>query len=195
MVKKNIFRTVGILTIAYLLFRKKSNAMTTTNSGSGSSGSSGSENPIPDQMIVDAFRKIFNIYGREKTQRLEQLFRWETNHFRSGQFKGTFSPGMEPSPNTNRTFPFGWSSLRNFATAKGYASNQFNVSGPYREGGTGIPKYFVKFPDLFSSMLFVMYVIEKRGWNFGKWRAFDETISNDYNNKLNTVIPRITNTF
>ena len=193
MVKKKIFQTVGILTIAYLLLRKKSNAMTTTNSGS--SGSSGSGNAIPDQMIVDALRKIFNIYGREKTQRLEQLFRWETRHFRSGQFKGTFSPGMEPSPNTNRTFPFGWSSLRNFATAKGYATNQFGVSGPYTEGGTGIPKYFVKFPDLFSSMLFVMYVIEKRGWNFGKWRAFDETISNNYNNKLNTVIPRITNTF
>ena len=188
---------MGVAALTYFFYKKMKSPSPSGSSGSNSSGSSGSGSSasIPNEMIVQALRKIYNLYGREKTQRLEQLFRWETNHFKSGQFKGTFSPGMEPSPNTNRTFPFGWNSLKSFAADKGYSQNQFGVSGPYIEGGTGIPKYFVKFPDLFTSMLFVMYIIEKRGWNFGKWRAFDATISTNYNNHLDTVIPRITNTF
>jgi len=184
---------MGAAALIYFLYKK----MKTPNaSGSSSSGSSsGGSRPVPNQDIVDALQKIYNIYGRAKTEKLEQLYRKETAHFTSGQFKGTFSPGMEPSPQSNTVFPFGWSSLRNFATAKGYTPNQFYLSTPYTEGGTGIRKKFVAFPDLFSAMLFVMYVIEKRGWNFGKWRAFDETISSNYNASLNNIIPRITNTF
>jgi len=148
-----------------------------------------------EENIKEAFKQIFNDFGREKTERLEQLFRWETSHFRSGQFKGTNSPGMEPSPNGNKVFPYGWTSLKNFATAYNIPSTSFFISGPYTEGGTGKQKYFVGFPNVYIAMLFVMYVISRRDWNFGKWRAFDAAISNDYNNKLNTVIPRITNTF
>ena len=84
--------------------------------------------PVTDENIKEAFKKIYNEFGREKTQRLEQLFRWETSHFRSGQFKGGFSPGMEPSPNTNRVFPFGWTSLKKFADAYSIPYSRFYIS-------------------------------------------------------------------
>lgn len=178
---KNTKLIIGAAALLFLFFRatkKKNEAM-----------------PISDENIKEALRKIYNEFGREKTERLEQLFRWETNHFKSGQFRGSGSPGMEPSPNNNKVFPFGWTSLKNFSNAYNIPSGAFFISGPYTEGGTNKQKYFVGFPNLYASMLFVMYVIGRRGWNFGKWRAFDETIAADYNNKLNTVIPRITNTF
>ena len=151
--------------------------------------------PLTDENIKDALKKIFDQYGREKTEKLEQLFRKETAHFTSGQFRGGFSPGMEPSPNTNRIFPYGWSSLKNFSDANSIPYSSFYITGPYTEGGTGRQKYFVGFPNVYTAMLFVMYVISRRGWNFGKWRAFDETISSNYNASLNRIIPRITRTF
>lgn len=197
--KNKVFTYIAAAAAIYFLYKKMKAPSTpgSSSSGSSSSGSSssGSSRPLSDQIIVDALRKIYQQYGREKTAKLEQLYRKETAHFTSGQFKGTYSPGMEPSPQSNTVFPFGWSSLRNFATAKGYQPFQFYLSVPYTEGGTGIRKKFIAFPDLYSAMLFVMYVIEKRNWNFGKWRAFDETISSNYNASLNNIIPRITNTF
>lgn len=191
MVKKKTYKALGIITAAaviYFLFKKKKPSPMAT-SGTHIT------HLITNAIVTDALRRIYNQYGREKTSRLEQLYRKETRNFTSGQFVGTFSPGMEPSPQTNTTFPFGWSSLQSFATTKGYTPNQFYLSAPYVEGGTGIRKKFIGFPDLYSAMLFVMYIIEKRGWNFGKWRAFDETISNNYNASLNNYVPSITNTF
>jgi hypothetical protein len=187
--KNNIGMYLGAAALLFLFIRARKAPAASINLFSNRPNM-----PVTDSDIKNALQQILNEYGREKTQRLEQLFRWETNHFKSGQFKGSYSPGMEPSPNSNRTFPYGWTSLKNFALANNIPSSQFYVSGPYTEGGTGKQKFFVGFPNLYSSMKFVMYVIGKRGWNFGKWRAFDETIAADYNNKLNTVIPRITNT-
>ena len=151
--------------------------------------------PITDENIKEALRKIFNEFGREKTEKLEQLYRKETAHFRSGQFKGGASPGMEPSPNTNKVFPYGWTSLKKFADFYSISYSSFYLTGPYTEGGTGKQKFFIGFPNVYTAMLFVMYVISNRGWNFGKWRAFDETISTNYNNSLNNIIPKITRTF
>lgn len=151
--------------------------------------------PVTDENITQALRKIFDEFGREKTEKLEQLYRKETAHFKSGQFLGGASPGMEPSPNNNKIFPYGWTSLKKFADAYSIPYSNFYITGPYTEGGTGRQKFFVGFPNVYTAMLFVMYVISKRGWNFGKWRAFDETISANYNASLNTIIPRITRTF
>lgn len=145
--------------------------------------------------IKAALKKIYDQYGREKTTKLEALYRNETAHFTSGQFKGTFSPGMEVSPQTNTTFPFGWSSLKVFADNNNIPYSKFFASQNYTEGGTGTPKKFVGFPDLYTAMKFVMFTIERRNWNFGKWRAFDEQIAATYNAKLDTIRTPYTNSF
>lgn len=184
--KKNIGIYLSAAALLFLFLRaRKAPASTSINTNM----------PVPDANISNALKRIFDQFGREKTEKLEQLYRKETAHFKSGQFKGGYSPGMEPSPNTNRTFPYGWTSLKKFADAYSIPYTSFYITGPYTEGGTGKQKFFVGFPDLYTSMLFVMYVIGRRGWNFGKWRAFDETISSNYNASLNRIIPRITRTF
>jgi hypothetical protein len=186
-----IFVVVGASALIYFLFKKfKMPESSTPGSNSAPNGAA-----VSDAVIVDALKRINAIYGKEKTKKLEQLFRNETRHFTSGQFKGTFSPGMEPAPNTNRTYPYGWSSLKNFAIANNIPASSFYIGGPYTEGGTGRQKYFVGFPNLYTSMLFVMYVIEKRGWNFGKWFSFNESSAQHYNEQISKIIPRITNTF
>ena len=187
--KQNIGMYIGAAALLFLILRARKSSAATPNSNF-------SNMPNTDEATIKiALKRIFDEFGRAKTEKLEQLFRKETAHFKSGQFKGGGSPGMEPSPNTNRTFPYGWTSLKNFADAYTIPYDLFYITGPYTEGGTGKQKFFVGFPDVYTSMLFVMYVIGRRGWNFGKWRAFDETISNNYNASLNTIIPRITRTF
>lgn len=184
--KKKIGMYLGAAALLFLFIRARRAPASTSNF---------SNMPITDENIKAALKRIFDEFGREKTEKLEQLYRKETAHFRSGQFRGGASPGMEPSPNTNRTFPYGWTSLKRFADTYSIPYTDFYITGPYTEGGTGRQKYFVGFPNVYTAMLFVMYVVGRRGWNFGKWRAFDETISSNYNASLNTIIPRITRTF
>lgn len=184
--KKKIGLYLGAAALLFLFVRARKAPASTSNF---------STMPINDDTIKEALKKIFDEFGREKTEKLEQLYRKETAHFRSGQFKGGASPGMEPSPNNNRTFPYGWTSLKKFSEAYNIPAEKFYITGPYTEGGTGKQKYFIGFPNVYTAMLFVMYVIGRRGWNFGKWRAFDETISSNYNASLNTIIPKITRTF
>jgi hypothetical protein len=150
---------------------------------------------ITESNIKKTLKKIYDEYGRLKTTKLESLYRNETGQFNSGQFLGTLSPGMEISPQTNIVFPFGWSSLKSFADQKNIPYNKFFASQDFIEGGTGKQKKFVGFPDLYTSMQFVMYVIEKRNWNFGKWRSFDEQIAADYNAYIDRIRTPYTNSF
>ena len=150
---------------------------------------------ITESNIKKALKKIYDQYGREKTTKLEALYRNETAHFNSGQFLGTLSPGMEISPQTNTVFPFGWSSLKNFADINNIPYSAFFASQNYSEGGTGTPKKFVGFPDLYTAMKFIMFTIERRNWNFGKWRSFDDQIAADYNTYIDRIRTPYTNSF
>lgn len=150
---------------------------------------------LTEEDIKAALKKIYDEYGREKTTKLESLFRNESGHFRSGQFKGTFSPGMEIAPQTNTIFPFGWTLLKQFADNNNIAYNKFYASQNYREGGTGIPKKFVGFPDLYTAMKFVMFTIERRNWNFGKWKSFNEQQAANYNAYIDRIRTPYTNSF
>lgn len=183
MVKKNKYTTlkiIGAAALFYFLFVRARKAPAAE---------------LTETSIKQALKKIYDQYGREKTTKLEALYRNESGHFTSRQFKNTYSPGMEVSPQTNTTFPFGWSSLKTFADQNNIPYNSFFASQNFTEGGTGIQKKFVGFPDLYTAMKFVMYVIEKRGWNFGKWAAFDAAIAARYDAKLNTIRTPYTNSF
>lgn len=150
---------------------------------------------LSEMNIEQALKKIYDEYGKEKTTKLEALYRNESGHFTSGQFKNTYSPGMEVSPQTNTVFPFGWSSLKVFADNNNIPYNKFFASRDFTEGGTGIQKKFVGFPDLYTAMKFVMFTIGRRNWNFGKWAAFDDAIAARYDAKLDTIRTPITNSF
>jgi hypothetical protein len=181
--KKNKYRSLKIISAAALFYFLFVRAKTTP------------AEEITESNIKKALKKIYDQYGREKTTKLEALFRNETAHFNSGQFLGTLSPGMEISPQTNTVFPFGWSSLKYFADTNNIPYSSFFASQNYSEGGTGTPKKFVGFPDLYTAMKFVMFTIERRNWNFGKWRAFDDQIAADYNAYIDRIRTPYTNSF
>jgi len=182
-VKKNKYRSlkiIGAAALFYFLFVRARTAPV---------------EEITESNIKKALKKIYDQYGKAKTTKLESLFRNETAHFNSGQFLGTLSPGMEVSPQTNIMFPFGWNSLKSFADQNNIPYTKFFASQNFTEGGTGLQKKFVGFPDLYTSMKFVMYVIEKRNWNFGKWRSFNEQIAADYNTYIDRIRTPYTNSF
>lgn len=87
-------------------------------------------------------------YTKEQLQYLEKIYRLETNHFKSGQFKGTFSPGMEKFDDT---FPYGWNTINKVVWSSVPAAKPIGFL-PYTENGTGKTKYFLKFPSLLAAM-------------------------------------------
>lgn len=184
--QKNIFlKSAAVAALFFLFVRATKNNMRPNFTAE-----------LTPENIKASFRKIYDTYGYEKTKRLEQMFRNESGHFKSRQFKISFSPGMESVPNNAPAFyPFGWKSLEKFSIKYGYKPEQFYQTETLTEGGTGKPKRFVGFPSLFSAMLFVMFLIENRGWNFGKWFSFDETAAARYVSKLDRIKTPITDSF
>jgi len=143
------------------------------------------------QELKNAFSQVIETYGADKAKKLEQLYRWETAHFKSKQFKNCYTPGMEIGGGKT-VFPFGWSSLKQYADANNLQADEFTtISMP--EGGTGRLKTFVCFPDVVNAVMFTAYVLNKRSWNPGAWFSTDAAAQQRYNEKIKGVIPRIVN--
>lgn len=149
----------------------------------GSGGESGASGSITEAQLQSAFNALKSKYGSAFAKEIEQLYRKETAHFGSGQFRKTYSPGMEVSPG-NHSFPYGWSSLADFASAY-KPTNHPPVNAnttylvPMKENNTGITKYYVGFPDLFSAVQFVGYTLNKRV-HPGYWRSTQPSIADAY---------------
>lgn len=149
----------------------------------GSGGGSGASGAVTNAQLQSAFNALKTKYGSAFAKEIEQLYRKETAHFKSGQFVKTYSPGMEVSPG-NHSFPYGWSSLAEFASAyKPTNHPPVNASTTYlvpmKENNTGITKYYVGFPDLFSAVQFVGYTLNKRV-HPGYWRSTKPDIADAY---------------
>lgn len=149
---------------------------------------------ITESEIKAAFQKCAEKYGVDYARKVEQLYRKETAHFTSGQFKKTLSPGMEISGGTSSTktvFPFGWSSLSKFiASNPGYPKSQFYVAR-MNENGTGIGKTFVGFPTMESAVMFTAWFIKNiRGGRFGYWYSLNETSALSYESNMSKINPK-----
>ena len=181
--KKSIVAKAVVIGLFFYLISKRSRAMSNANI----------ENELRPESIKNALATIKQRHGREVAKRVEQLYRKETRHFESGQFKKTLSPGMEPAPQTNSVFPFGWNSLRIFASQNNLNANQFYIAGPFTEGGTGRQKKFIGFPNLVTAMEFLVFMINRRGGNWGKWYSLNEADAARYQNSLNQISTPIVN--
>lgn len=148
-----------------------------------------------EQQLRKAFSTVALYYGWNFAKKLEQLYRIETAHFTSLQFRRTFSPGMEIAggTNSNKTeFPFGWTGLQTFVNKfPTFNGNFYTYRMP--ENKTGIPKTFVGFPHLEASIMFTAYFIaEIRNGRFGYWYSLDPISARSYENKLNTITTKFT---
>lgn len=143
----------------------------------------------PDEELKHALDIFLSKYGRENAISCEQLIRLETGHFKSKQWTNCNAAGMETfSP----SFPFGWSSLKDFCNKYNYSSSDFGKwSAP--EGGTGIVKTFIVFPSISSFVEFLGYLMEKRDWNWGSWYSLNSAKQDKYEQTLTTITPKIIN--
>lgn len=116
---------------------------------------------------------------------LEQLYRNETNHFRSGQFKRSLSPGMERHGDK---YPYGWSTLKRVLWDE---NPTFKPIGfvTMKENETGIPKTFLKFNDVTSGMAAVL--LHSRNYynngGFYRWYSTNPERQEVYKNRLDNL--------
>lgn len=140
------------------------------------------------QEITNAFKWLLDKgYSRDYVADIERLFRLETAHFKSGQFQKGYSPGMVAS---GMVYPWGWSSLKTFASAMNLSPDQFKITPPFAPSGF---KY-VMFPDFIYSLAFVAWFIKnKRNGVVENWNSLDTAKANAYRAKLNQITPKIVN--
>jgi len=140
---------------------------------------------VEDQ-VVDALRKISQLYGVEFARKIEQILRWETAHFSSESWIFTNTAGMEA---TNGTFPYGWTALAEFVETSNFdlVPSDFTTAG-FNENGTGIFKQFVVFPNAYYFVIFLAwFIMNKRGGRAGYWYSLDEDSATRYEQKISGV--------
>ena len=134
------------------------------------------------------FTKIKNNFGADFARQIERIFRLETAHFTSEQFKEGNSPGMRAF---KTTYPYGWESLDEFAKANSIDGRKFGIGRTFVVRGKNYR--YVTFPDFKTSLNFVAWFIRnKRGGIPEKWNSLDPKAAADYKTKLNQIIPRYT---
>jgi hypothetical protein len=147
-----------------------------------------------EKEIESALNKVKEVYGVNHAKRLEQLFRNETAHFKSGNFLKTLSAGMEVGAKV--IYPYGWSSLFEFwennpqYKPTGTHSQAENTSALAKKRGV---RTFIKFGSVEASMMTVAHLIKLRGGNFGRWFATQDHPDKiqAYNDELDKIKVRI----
>jgi hypothetical protein len=128
-------------------------------------------------------KKIKNKFGGNIAKNVERIYRLETNHFKSGQFQNTYSPGMESFANA---YPYGWNTISNIFW------NNYPIHAPVgfysgKEGKTGKTKIFLKFPSLLSAMYTIAYFLQHYNNNPGRWYSTKTESQNRYNKSINKI--------
>ena len=172
--KTTVYITLAIVLLILYFWNKRTRMENTT--------SSPVIKPNPND-IKAAFTELKNNYGYDFAHKIEQLYRLETGHFESDQFKEGNSPGMVAR---KTTYPFGWSSLDEFARANSIDGHKFGIGSTFTVKGK---KYrYVTFPDFRTSLAYVAWFIKnKRGGVVQKWNSLDPTESAKYLNSLNSI--------
>ncbi len=183
--KKYYYIAAGAF-ILYLAFRKKSKSV--------ESELNSTEMNTPEEYIDEVYKALTAIvdrWGEEKAKGIERMYRLETAHFKSEQFKKGFTAGMEAFSDK---FPYKWSSLQAFIEeeATDLSPSDFSTF-TMREGGTGKIKTFIKFPSIPDAFNFLAFVLNKRKWNYGSWYSTKPESQQRYNERLKTIKPRIVN--
>lgn len=148
-----------------------------------------------------ALKKINKKYGKEMAKNVEMMYRWECDHFRSGQYINCGAPGMEVSEGAKGP-EYGWNGelYEKYPeyTPIGLWSAFENV-GKSGKGGnkqvTDTPKKYIMFPSVEAGMHYVAEFILRYNGNIGRWHSTDKTVQKNYIKDIESTIPRISNKF
>lgn len=138
--------------------------------------------------LAKAFREVASQYGDSFAQTLEKMFRWESGHFKSGQWSRCGSPGMVATKGS-AAFPWGWASLAEYCSNKNISPNGFyTVYFPQTSAG---PLSYIAFPDAAISVKYTAWFIQtKRGGNVSAWGSLLASDQSQYNQYLAGVSAR-----
>lgn len=138
-----------------------------------------------------AVKKALTMYPRAIVENAERIFRLETNHFKSGQFLGTLSPGMEKFGNI---YPYGWNTVHTiiWKNSPQYAPIGFET---FTENRTGIKKTFLKFPNMTASLITVCAFLQYYNNVPGRWFSTNANQQATYNKSIAGITPKITNEY
>jgi hypothetical protein len=132
--------------------------------------------------MKSSLKKALDAYDATIVENCERIFRLESGNFTSGQFLGTYSPGMEPA---SPIYPYGWNSLKDFWDS----NNPYKPIGikTYTENGTGIRKQFIQFPTVEAGVFTVCEWLTIFENNPGRWFSTDVIGQANYNIKINGI--------
>jgi len=174
MKKASVYIILYVVLIALFLYNRKKPYLEYTNRPT--------INPSSND-LASVFQGLKNNFGPEFAKRIEQLFRYETGHFESGQFLEGNSPGMVA---TKSTYPFGWPSLDEFNRANSIDGRRYAIGRVFIVNGKNFR--YVKFPDFKTSANFVAWFIRnKRGGIPEKWHSLNAAKAAEYRNTLDKI--------
>lgn len=166
--KKNAIIVIGIFAVLYLLKKGKNKKSKTlkTEDGNNSSG-----NEFTEEDAKNGLEMLAETRGKEIAKIAERVLRWETNHFKSKQYKKTGSAGMEIG---------NWSNL---------PSNMDSI--PMIENRTGKTKYFVVWGSPYAFLNYFADYVDRWDGNWARWYSTDPSKQAEYRSKVNSVKNRI----
>ncbi len=147
----------------------------------------------------EAIKIIYDKYGKDMAVIIERMYRDETRHFQSGQYKACGTGGMEafgsaPYYGWDKSFfesnpefqPVGiWSAYEN----KGMSGQGGNKQVTDRK------KEFVILPSVLAGMEYKAFYIKKHNGNWARWHSTKASNQATYKKHIESIKPRFVNEF
>jgi len=143
----------------------------------------------PEVAFKIAAKKASKFYSKEIIQNCEKIFRLESANFTSGQFLGTWSPGMEKFSDT---YPYGWKTLAKNLWDTNPLTKPIGLK-TFTENRTGIKKTFLKFTSLNASVFTVCKFLELNGNQPARWYSTNADSMAKYQTSLDGIATPLTN--
>lgn len=159
----------------FLLSKKKKN--------NPSVNATGTFNKPTEDEIKQVFLKIGHKYDMDTARQVEKIYRAETNHFKSGQYLASGSPGMLKH---KADFPFGWV-VENAL----WSDPAYRPVGEVTFNKNGKDYTYLVFPDFQSAAFSLAEYVKEYGPL--RWNSTDETAQASYKALLDSIIPRYCN--
>ncbi len=146
-----------------------------------------------------ALREIYDKYGKDMATIIERMYRDETRHFASTQYKKCGTGGMEAFGDSPY---YGWDHSF-FEKHPEYLPSgiweAFENKGMSGQGGnkqvTDRKKKFVVFPSVIAGMEYKVFYINKHDGNWAGWHSTDSSIQVVYRQHIEGIKAKFVNEF
>lgn len=141
------------------------------------------------QEFERAIKKAALYFPPDILKNCERIYRIESAHFKSRQFKETWSPGME---SFGSSYPWGWITLSKLLWNNRRDLGPFTVKS-FTENQTGKIKKFLVFRSMFGAVMTVCTFLQHYNNNPGRWYSKNLNSQARYNLSLSKINPTIVN--